>query len=74
MSDRIIHLLHSECEIHVQRIGKDTVRVRITEKNPELVNPTDFEVEGSSQHISEAFSTIAAVLVNLDEMLMKEPN
>lgn len=74
MSSRTTHLIHAECDIHVQRMGKDTVRVRIVERDPELTNPTDFEIEGSSAHISEALSTVSAVLAHIDELFQKEPN
>lgn len=74
MSNRIVHLIHSECDIYVQRISADTVRVRVTEKDPELPNPTDFEIEGHPLHISEALAAIASVLVNLEELLAKDSN
>lgn len=74
MSSRTTFLIHSECDIYVQRIGHDTVRIRITEKDPEIVNPTDFEIEGTAGHIGEALATISAVLVHIDDLLQKDPN
>ena len=74
MSNRIVHLIHSECDIYIQRISSDTVRVRVTEKDPDLSNPTDFEIEGDAACISEALTSIAAVLTNLEACLAKEPN
>ncbi len=74
MSSRIVHLITSECDIQVQRIGHDTVRVRIVDRDDEIINPTDFEIEGTASHIAEALTTIASVLVNLDELLAKEAN
>jgi hypothetical protein len=74
MSSRTIHLIHSECDVYVQKIGHDIVRVRIAEKDPEIVHPTDFEIEGSAFHISEALAAVSAVLVHIDELFQKEPN
>lgn len=72
MSSRSIHVINHECDIYVEFIEGD-VRVRITEKNPELPNPTDIEIEGDPDHIAEAFATIAGVISNRQE-LGKEPN
>lgn len=74
MSSRIVHLITAECDIQVQRLGPDTVRVRISERDDEIPDRTDFEIEGSATHISEALATIASVLVNLDELLAKDSN
>ena len=71
--DRVTHVITSECEVYISAEG-DMVRVRITEKDPELVNPTSFEIEGDPHHISEALATAAAVLVNIEEQCRKEPN
>jgi len=73
MSQRTTHIISVECDVYVQRITKDCVRVRITEKDPEIVNPTDFEIEGNPQHIGEALASICAVIVNLDQIL-QEPS
>ena len=73
MSQRTTHIISVECDVYVQRISKDCVRVRITEKDPEIVNPTDFEIEGNPQHIGEALAAICAVIVNLDQIL-QEPS
>jgi hypothetical protein len=73
LSSRVTHIITSECDIYVQRITKDSVRVRITEKDPEIVHPTDFEIEGNPQHIGEALASICAVIVHLDQTL-QEPS
>jgi len=73
MSQRTTHIVTSECDIFVQRVTKDCVRVRIVEKDPELLNPTDFEIEGSPAHIGEALSAICAVLTHIDQFL-QEPS
>lgn len=75
MSDRVVHVITSECEVYVENLG-DMTRVRITEKNSkqELLNPTSFEIEGSAQHISEALATAASVLANIEEQSRKDPN
>jgi hypothetical protein len=73
LSQRVTHIISTECDIYVQRISKECVRVRVTEKDPELVNPTDFEIEGNPQHIGEALASICAVIVNIDQIL-QEPS
>jgi hypothetical protein len=73
MSQRTTHIITSECEIFVQRITKDCVRCRVVETDPELVNPTDFEIEGDPAHIAEALSAICAVINNIDKFL-QEPS
>jgi hypothetical protein len=74
VSSRTTHIITSECDIHVHRIGPNTVRVRITEKGLETHDPTDFEIEGSSSHIGEVLATAAAVLANIDEFFQQDPN
>ena len=74
MSQRVTHIITSECDIYVQRVTKDCVRVRIAEKDPEIVNPTDFEIEGDPAHIAEALASICAVIAHLDEVLQQEPS
>jgi hypothetical protein len=69
MSQRTTHIITAECDVYVQRITKDCVRCRIVEKDPEIVNPTDFEVEGDPVHIGEALATICAVIAHLDQVL-----
>jgi hypothetical protein len=71
--DRITHIITSTCDIYVQRLTKDSVRVRITEKDPSLPDPTDFEIEGNPAHIAEAFASVASVLIHLDQIL-QEPS
>lgn len=72
MSDRSIHAIHSECDVYVSKTAGE-IRLRFREKNPELVNPTDFEIEGDAEHIAEALATAASILYNVDE-LDKEPS
>lgn len=71
--DRIVHVITSECEVYVANEG-GLVRVKITEKDPSLVNPTCFEIEGSAEHIAEALETAASVCFNIQEQSRKEPN
>jgi len=73
MSQRTTHIITSECEIFVQRITKDCVRCRIVEIDPEIVNPTDFEIEGDPAHIGEALAAIIAVITNIEQIL-QEPS
>lgn len=68
MSDRTIHIIHHKCDILIEAIDRDYIRIRITESNPELLNPTDLEIEGDPIHIFEAFSSAALVLANIDEI------
>lgn len=71
--NRITHIITSECDIHVTRVTKDSVRVRVSETDPNLPDPTDFEIEGSPEHIAEALATIASVLVNIEQVI-QEPS
>ena len=71
--DRIVHLITSECEIYASVEG-DMVRVRITEKDPELPNATSFEIEGDPECIAEALATAASVCCSIHEHLRKDPN
>ena len=71
--NRITHIITSACEIYVTRVTKDEVRVRIVEKDPDLPDPTDFEIEGNPAHIAEALASVASVLVNIDQIL-QEPS
>jgi hypothetical protein len=73
MAHRIVLSINAECDIHVQRTGPDTVRVRITEKGPELLQPTDFEIEGDAAAIAQALGITASVLGNLDSLLKQDP-
>lgn len=71
--NRITHIITSECDIYVTRVSKDCVRVRVAEKDPNLPDPTDFEIEGNPVHIAEALASIATVLVNIEQVL-QEPS
>lgn len=73
MSTRSIHVIHSKCDVYVDYLEGDVIRVRITEENPELLNPTDFEIEGDCDFLAEAFTDILAVLLSRKE-LDKEPS
>jgi hypothetical protein len=72
MSTRCVHVIHSECDIFVQKTGGE-IRVRLREKDPELLNPTDFEIEGDPEHIAQALGFVVGCLTNLDA-LDKEPS
>ena len=71
MSNRIIHIIHSSCDVYVESLGGEHVRIRISEKNPELLNPTDFEIEGNPDHIAGALSDALFVLVNAKDFGQK---
>ena len=71
--DHIVHAITSECEVYVSFDG-GVARVRISEKNPDLINPCFFEIEGDPKHIAEALATSAAVLVEIEQQNRKEPN
>jgi hypothetical protein len=71
--NRITHIITSECEIYVTRVTKDSVRVRIAEKDLNLPDPTDFEIEGNPTHIAEALASVASVLINIEQIL-QEPS
>ena len=70
---RVIHSITSECEVYVSYEGPQ-VRIRITEKSPDLINPTDFEIEGDPDHIGEALATAAVVIQKMKTEMNKEPN
>lgn len=71
--DRSIHVITSECEVYVSNEG-GMVRIRITEKHPDLINPTSFEIEGDPHHIAEALTTAASVCLHIEEQSRKDPN
>ncbi len=71
--DRVVHLIEHECDVYVETIGRDHIRIRITEKNPELLSPTDLEIEGNPTHILDALASAFVVLSNMDA-IRKEPS
>jgi hypothetical protein len=71
---RTVHVIGSNCEVYISQDGPQQVRVRITEDDPELVNPTDFEIEGDATHIGEALATAAVVIQKMKAEYNKEPN
>jgi len=71
--NRITHIITSDCDIYVTKVTRDCVRIRIAEKDPNLPDPTDFEIEGNPVHIAEAFASLASVLVNIEQIL-QEPS
>jgi hypothetical protein len=72
--DLVTHVITSECEVRITSYEHGHVCVRISEKNPNLVNPTIFEVSGDPKHIGEAFAAAATVVVELEGQSRKEPN
>jgi hypothetical protein len=74
MSQRLVLEVHDKCEVIVETLGPNHVRVRITETNPELLSPTDFEIEGNPIHIWDALTSAAVVLANLDEISRGDPS
>ena len=74
MSQRLVLEIHHKCEVIIEAIGRNHVRVRITESNPELLNPTDFEIEGDPAHIWDVFTTAALFLANLEEISGSNPS
>lgn len=71
---RIIHIVTSECEVQVLRVSRDGVSVRVFEKDPDLQNPTDFEIEGDPEYICEALTAIITVLTHIDNIETQEPS
>jgi hypothetical protein len=55
----------------VELRGAISVRVRLAEKDPDLPDPTDFEIEGNPVHIAEALASTATVSVNLEQVLQE---
>lgn len=69
---RTVHTITSKCEVFFGCEG-DLFRVRITEIDPDLSDPTSFEIEGDPDHIADALMTAFAALSNR-EQCRKEPN
>jgi hypothetical protein len=69
---RTVHVITSECEVYIA-YESGMARVRITEMDSNLINPTSFEIEGDPERIAEAMATVAATLANR-EQCWKEPN
>lgn len=74
MSQRVVIEIHHRCEVLVEAIGHEHVRIRFTESHPELLSPTDFEIEGNPAHIYEALTSAALVLANLDDISRSTPS
>jgi hypothetical protein len=74
MSQRLVLEIHHKCDVIIEALGHNHVRVRITETNPELLNPTDFEIEGDPQYIWDVFTTAALFLANLEEISGSNPS
>ena len=74
MSQRLVLEVHHKCDVVVETLGREHVRVRITETNPELLNPTDFEIEGDPVHIWDIFTSAALVLANFEEISRSAPS
>jgi len=74
MSSRMTFQIRSECDVSVDHSEKGHVRIRIVEKDPNLADPTDLELEGMPEHILDAAATLAAVLSRLDEFSRQEPS
>ena len=73
MSQRIVLEIHHKCEVSVETINPRDVRIRIVESSPEILNPTDLEIEGDPAHILDALTSAFLVLSNMDA-LRKEPS
>lgn len=69
---RTVHVITSQCEAYVAYEG-GMARIRITEIDRNLTDPTSFEIEGDPDHIADALSAVSAVLANRAEC-RKEPN
>jgi len=72
MSQRLVLEIHHKCDVIIEALGHNHVRVRITETNPELLSPTDFEIEGDPTHIWDALTSAALVLANMDAIQRQE--
>jgi len=70
---RIVHSITSECGVYVSFEGPQ-VRLRFTETGADLINPTDFEIEGSPECIGEALATAAVIIQKMKNEIAKEPN
>jgi len=68
MAFRVTHQISSECDVTVEQLGKGHVRIRITERDKDISEPTDFEIEGVPLHIAEACAICASILSNIDSL------
>jgi hypothetical protein len=65
---RVVHQISSNCNISIEQLGQDHVRIRITEQNSESPSPADFEIEGYPDSILDALTSVALILTNLDSL------
>jgi len=61
---RVVHHIISECDIEVSKAGEN-IRIRFREKDPDLVSPEDFELEGPSEAIHHLLANGAEVLEHI---------
>ena len=71
MALRIVHLIHGECEIFLQKT-RESVRIRISD-DPNSNDPADFELEGSIDAVRELVSSLNSVMSHV-EMVTEETN
>lgn len=61
---RVVHHIVSECDIEVSKTGEN-VRIRFREKDPDLVIPTDFELEGNCAAVLHLLKSGTEVLEHI---------
>ena len=64
MALRIVHLIHGEPEIFLQKT-RDNVRIRVCD-DPNSSDPADFELEGSIDAVRELVSTLNEIMTHVD--------
>lgn len=68
MALRIVHTIHGECDIFLQKTS-DNVRIRISDNpNSSSPDPADFELEGSIKDVRELVATLKDVMSHIDSM------
>lgn len=67
MADRVVHHIISACDIEVSKSGEN-VRIRFREKDPDLIVPTDFELEGDAKAIYGLFKEAIEILQHINSL------
>lgn len=70
--DRVVHHILSDCDIEISKSG-DNVRIRLREKDPDLIQPTDFEIEGDIVAIYTAFGEATQILESIVQLQEGKP-
>ncbi len=70
--DRVVHHILSDCDIEFLKTGEN-VRIRIRETDPDIIQPTDFELEGDIRAIYTVFGQGMQILESICELDENKP-